>query len=441
MNYKKILLLHISLLIFALDCSASDYLVPTFTNISETAKNKRAFKLDENKICQDISIVAVVNGEPITSAELKDRMLMMTNGDLSKIPHEHLHEAKKTILNQLINERIQLQTIKLAGMAVDDNDIDRAIEHAEQQNNMKPGQMINELSSKGVSQKTIRQHFAAKVGWYRFISNYYRGLIEVSNADIKGKELPQSKRSPKYHLAEIVINYDSFTDEEQALSIASQIHQQLVEGRHFSETAMATSTAPSAANGGDIGWIVEEQLQPEIRSALKSMEPSQLSPPIKAGNAYKIILFRNIKYPDNKSETVDVRQLDIKISDKISQEEKEAEVNRINDMFELIENCQEFEKAAEQIETSQLHVYKDVSLPELSTDLQKVIKDLKLNKASKGIESNDSVVYFMVCNRSMKVAEKIEEEQYDKIASSRLNAIANQKIHDLRRTASVDVRI
>jgi hypothetical protein len=41
----------------------------------------------------------------------------------------------------------------------------------------------------------------------------------------------------------------------------------------------------------------------------------------------------------------------------------------------------------------------------------------------------------------MKVAEKIEEEQYDKIASSRLNAIANQKIHDLRRTASVDVRI
>lgn len=442
MNYRFFIHIQIFLALATGLCGAQDYGAPTFSEISKAAKKQTKYNYDENKICQDISIVAVVNGEPITSAELKDRMLMMTNGDLSKIPQEHLAEAKKTILNQLINERVQLQTIKLAGLAVDDNDVNKAIEHAEQQNNMQPGQLIKELKSKGVSEKTVRAHFAAKVGWYKFVSNYYHSLIEVSKSDLKGKETSQAKRSPRYHLAEIVINYDDFNEAEQAHDLANQIYQQLKEGRHFSEAAVAMSTAPSAANGGDIGWIVEEQLQPEILEALKAMQPSQLSPPIHTKNAYKIIFFRNIKYPDDKSQTIDARQLDIKLPDFKSEDEKTEEINKINDMFELIETCHEFEKASEQIENSQLHVYKDVSLPELSADLQKVLKDLPLNKPSKGVESEDSVVYFIVCNKGMKAAEKFdEEEQYDRIASSRLNAIATQKIHDLRRTASVDVRI
>ncbi len=422
--------------------ASQDYIAPTFSKISETATKQKKYKYDENKICQDISIVAVVNGEPITSAELKDRMLMMTNGDLSKIPQEHLADAKKTILKQLINERIQLQTIKLAGLTVDDNDVKKAIEHAEQQNNMKPNQLIKELKSKGISEKTVRDHFAAKVGWYKFVSNYYHGLIEVSKSDLKGKETAQAKRSPRYHLAEIVVNFDDFNDAGAAQELANQIYQQLKEGRHFSEAAVAMSTAPSAANGGDIGWIVEEQLQPEILDVLKRMQPSQLSSPILTKNAYKIIFYRNIKHPGNISSTVDARQLDIKLPECNSEEEKEAEISKMNDMFELIESCHEFEKASEQIENSQLHVYKDVSLPELSTDLQTALKDLEINKPSKGIVSDDSVVYFIVCDKNKKVAEKLdEEEKYDKIASSRLNAIANQKMHDLRRTASVDVRI
>ncbi len=442
MTYKYIFLLSFVLAGFTNASKASNYVVPTFTKVSDVAKNKKKYTYDESKICQNVTIVAVVNGEPITSTELTNRLLMMTNGDLSKIPQEHISQAKKTILNQLINERIQLQTIKLAGLTVDEADVNRAMEHAEHQNNMKPGQLIKELKSKGVPEKTVRQHFAAKVGWYKFISNYYRNLIEVSKSDLENKELPQSKRSPRYHLAEIVINFESFADEDQAREIAYQLNQQLKEGRHFSEAAVAVSTSPSAANGGDIGWIIAEQLQPEIQEALKDMKPNQLSEPIRTPNSYKIIFFRNIKTPDNKSETIDARQLDIKLCDSLSDDQKEEEITRLNDMFELIKSCREFEKVAEQIEHSQLHVYKDVSLPELSTDLQTILADLPLGKVSDGIKNNDSVVYFMVCGKDVKVAEKIdEEEKYDKIASSRLNAVAAQKTNGLRRTASVDVRI
>ena len=45
----------------------------------------------------------------------------------------------------------------------------------------------------------------------------------------------------------------------------------------------------SAAKGGDLGWVPETQLIPEIRAAVVRMTKGELSPPIRSASGWHIV--------------------------------------------------------------------------------------------------------------------------------------------------------
>ena len=436
---------------YAVDMPQADYAPPAPTHAPEhiienevapqtITSHSKGPHTSPRKVDHCAQIVAVVNDRIITMQDLNDRLRMLVRTNIADIPPEDLKRVKRDILLQMIDEKLQLEIIESAKIIINDEDVKSAIRYMEEQNHVESGSILRELKEKGVSDKTIKDHFGAKIGWSRLIS-YYRDTIEVGKKDLAEQEAKKDVKEKQFLLAELVFPFETLMDEdgahEQAIQALSRIHQ----GDNFSQVAYEVSHSPSAATGGDIGWIQESQCEPAVRDVLRFLKPGELSRPIKTEKSYKVILLRNVMLPNNQADTLTARQLEIKFAPNLSEKDREEERIRLDGLFETIEGCEQFDRLEDQLE-GELHIYKDVSLPDLSKDLQDVLKDLPVGKPSAGYETENSVVYLMVCKRSLEKAQHVtHEEKSDAIVSQRLGAFAEQKLRDIRRVAAIDIRL
>lgn len=424
----------------AVHMPGGDYAPPSHS-FEPTLKEKALeAKTTKDKVEQQVKIAAVVNDKIITTKDLEERMRMMIRTDLSAIPQEQLPKIRQDILRQMIDEKLQLEITTNAGIKISSQDVENAIKYMEEQNQMAAGSVNTELKEKGISQKTIQDHFGAKIAWSRLIG-YYRDTIEVGKKELNEKIQSEDDGERKYLLAELVFPFDSPMEENAAQEQAFQALARVRQGDHFSQVAYEMSQTPSAASGGDIGWIKESQCESSIKDTLETLKPGELSNPIKTHEAYKVVLLRNTREPSNTALTLVARQLEVKLDPKLTATQRDEERNRLDGLFETLEGCQQFDKVEEQLDGN-MNIYKDVSLPDLSEDLQKALKNLPIGKASNGYLSDDSIVYFMVCRRSMETVQPVNQaEKTDAIVNHRLSAFAEQKLRDLRRVAAIDIRL
>jgi len=103
-------------------------------------------------------------------------------------------------------------------------------------------------------------------------------------------------------------NKDSFTEKEQVHLYnilleteeeAQNILEQLTAGADFSEIAIEKSTGPSAAQGGDLGYVSAGTIIPEIEEVVFALEVEELSEVVKTDFGFHIL-----KITDKKPETV-----------------------------------------------------------------------------------------------------------------------------------------
>jgi parvulin-like peptidyl-prolyl isomerase len=106
----------------------------------------------------------------------------------------------------------------------------------------------------------------------------------------------------QFRLAQIFValpkNADkASTEKAQAKleTIKKSLHQS---GADFATVAKANSEEPeSATRGGELGWLTESQIQPEVRSQLGSLSKNSISEPIRLDDGWHILKVIEIKEP------------------------------------------------------------------------------------------------------------------------------------------------
>ncbi len=92
----------------------------------------------------------------------------------------------------------------------------------------------------------------------------------------------QLVRSPQVHLAQIYTK-----DAAQADEVAKKAHEK---GADFSQLSTQYSQhAESVRNKGDMGWLVVENLTPEIRAVAEKLNTGEVSKPIKVADGWHVL--------------------------------------------------------------------------------------------------------------------------------------------------------
>jgi peptidylprolyl isomerase len=134
------------------------------------------------------------------------------------------------------------------------------------------------------------ESYLAEVGQ---VPDDYPSDEEVQKVYAAEKE--QLKLPKRYRVAQIFIAADD--DKEAARKRAQEIADTLKdEPGEFSALAKRNSNdAASAARGGELGWLAEAEITPEIRTAVAGLSKGQISAPVAGRSGYHILLLQDVR--------------------------------------------------------------------------------------------------------------------------------------------------
>jgi peptidylprolyl isomerase len=117
----------------------------------------------------------------------------------------------------------------------------------------------------------------------------------------------------QFHLAQIYVAVPEGSDkaaEDQARKKVSEIQARLKQPKaDFAAVAKETSgQAGAAENGGDLGWIAETQLLPEIKAQVMGMASGAIGEPLKLADGFHIVKLIETKAAETRA-IAEVREL------------------------------------------------------------------------------------------------------------------------------------
>ena len=143
------------------------------------------------------NIVATVNGDPVTSSDVDDRMKMLRA--LRK------PASREAALEDLIGDSLRNKELKKFGVVAGDNDISQELIRESKEAKMEPQALAAVLQRTGIPQDHLRSHWQAMAGFNYYVRARNRNL-EPGDAEIRAEMAAQGKtaRSTDYRLQEVV---------------------------------------------------------------------------------------------------------------------------------------------------------------------------------------------------------------------------------------------
>lgn len=389
-----------------------------------------------------IRIAALVNEEVVTQYDLQSRTDLIILSSQLPNTEEVRQRLAPQVLRTLIDDRLRLQETRKQKIAVTDQDIDSAIREIEERNKMKPGGMLAMLDQYRIDRGTLRLQLEADIAWRRLIGNQVRASVTITDETVDDaiQRIEANKGKPEHLISEIFISMSAAKSVAEAKQIAERLRQQIVDGANFAELARSFSQSASAATGGNLGWMRDDQLDQALVDAISAMKPGDLSQPIQGIDGFYILALRS------RRESEGLPTPDISLT--LQQVFIPPEAGDINARTAIAENisasaksCDDMDAAGKKLASPQSGRLSDIKLASLPQAIRDQVGELKDREASKPIRVGDGVMVLMICQRKGdEVTAETRNRVRAMLTGERAELIARRQLRDLYRSAFVDIR-
>jgi len=241
-------------------------------------------------------IVAVVNDDVITRTELDARLHAVKDqlkNQPSPLPPDAVLEEQ--VLDRMILASLQLQLADHNGIRVDDDTLNRTIEHIAEDNKLSLGEFRAALEKEGYDFATFREDIRREIIISRVQQRQVSDRIMVTEQEIDNflaTQRAQGDTGAEYHLAHILIAVPDAASSERigaARRRAAEVLAKLRAGANFQETAIAVSNGQQALQGGDLGWRKLAELPTLFVEPVSHMKAGDISDLIRSPSGFHII--------------------------------------------------------------------------------------------------------------------------------------------------------
>ncbi len=403
------------------------------------------------------SVAAIVNSDVITDYDLRQRVaLFVATSGVQPTP-DALKKIRAQILDQLETEQLQIQEAKRKHITVSMPEVDKAIDKIVAENHLNLDQLKAVLAKNGVNFTTLRAQIAAQLIWQKTVEDEFQGLINVSDSQIDAELSRQSEGAdkPHYLVSVIFLAVETPEDDDKVLKNITDLSSQLQTGAPFPNVARQFSQSPSAASGGDLGWVHDGQLAPELNDALRKMTPGTISAPIRSTGGYYILALRErqeaagTKLPEQPvdqgpKDRLPLARILLPLGPKPSQQIAESAMKLATQISQHVSSCDHLEKLSQQIHGSVYMNLGEMKLTDLSAQMQAELAKTQSGQPTEPFVDSAGVEIIFRCDKAvpkltafqMPTRQEVEEQLFDQ----QVTAFARRYIRDLRRQADVETR-
>ena len=400
-----------------------------------------ALAQDEQKIA------AIVNDEIITAYDVGQRSRLALSSSGIPVDDQALAQVEDQILRQLIDERLQLQEARKREIVVSEEEISAAMAEIIRNNDMTMDVFEQFLESNGIQRSTLERQIRTELAWNRTINKMMGFRIAVSEEMIN-RQLEQLRayagRSERL-VSEIFLPIDRPENEEIARQFAVNLVEQVKTGASFSNLARQFSQGSTAASGGDLGWVREGQLAPELDLALAAIPVGGLSDPVRGPEGWYIFGVRDsrvIAGGDPNLATVTMRQIVVPVDVATASEDLARErIALAESIRNRITGCDSVDQVVASAPGVRVERLDEIQLGSVDPQFRARLRDLQAGQTSSAIPMDDGLSMFVMCQRvDPEGGLPSRDAVQSTIERQQLSLLAKRYMRDLRADGTVELR-
>jgi len=393
-------------------------------------------------------VAAIVNDSIISTYDLRQRIMLLIVTAGVQPTEENMPQIQREALRGLIDEHLEIQELKRVekqqkfSIIADKDDIDRQIDRMAEENRMSGQQLLKSLEAAGVGADTLRDQLRAEISWQRWINGRYGSRLRVGDDQIEAQlaQLNAAAAKPQFLLSEIFIDPARTGGMANAVRGGQQLIAQLQQGAPFAGVARQFSSAPTAANGGDAGWVSTGSVAPELQQALDEMRPGQLSQPITTKDGVYILFLRD-KRAGNKAALVDLKQMAVRVASDATPEVLEAAKVKLLGLKPKINGCKDMEAVAATASDVVAGDLGEAEIKDLAPAFREAAEALNVGQVSDPIRTPAGLHLIAVCGKRQGGAKApTKEEIENRMIGQQLAMISKRYLRDLRNSATIETR-
>lgn len=429
----------------------------------QEAKNNDAGVIDATADKTDAdsdSVVATVNDESISDFELRQRMAlyMALNGITQQLTPEQKNRIRGQILDILESEKLQLQEAVKKKITVSPVEVDKRLNAMMQDYRFSIEQLRQNLSAAGASEDALRSQITASIAWQKTVQDEYGEDVNIT-PDMVNSELSryaESANKPHYHVLEIFLPVDNPEQNEKVRKDADEVERQLHQGAPFAMVARQFSQHPTAATGGEMGWISDGQLAPELNQALAKMSIGNISDPIRSTGGWYIIGLRERQEPlgtkiasiptgvTGPAGTLPLARLLFPVNPHAPKGELDPVMKVAVQIQQHYLGCDQLDELHTKMNGTIYMNLGDAKLADLSPQIQEAMKDTHPGEAAPAFLSEAGIELIGRCDKRIEVKTAYvmptRQQVEDQLFQNQIATLARRYLRDLKREANIQLR-
>ena len=389
-------------------------------------------------------VLATVNDSIITGFDLRQRMLLLIAMTQVQPTQENLPAIQQEALNALIDERLQTQELARYaedGLRVSDEVVNAEIAAMAQEVGTTPQAYLEFLAQGGIRPATLREQIRTRIGWTQLVGGRFQSRARPSRAAVDAalRQIAEAATKKQYLIGEIYIEASRVGGQQAAMNGANQLVAQMVQGAPFQAVAQQFSAAPSAARGGDAGWIAEGTVPPPLQQALDQLQPGQLSRPIPVEGGVYVIYLRD-KRDGSAASLVQLKQVMVELPEGATEAPVAAAAQRLEALRPQL-TCDNILTRASSEQGLLGADLGETDVQDLLPQFQQVAREAELGSVSAPVRTPLGLHLLAVCGRRAGGAETPTAEQVEnQLFRQNLATLGRRYMRDLREDALIEMK-
>lgn len=381
------------------------------------------------------AVLAYVNQSPITAYDVQARAELLTVTGQVGVSKGSDASFRAEILADLIDETIQVDQAAQQGILPGQDAVETSFAQLAARNNLSPEEFEEVLRTRDIDPRLFKTQLLPQIAWNNVLRANANGRLGVSDEDLDARwsEIQAQAGRQEWLLTEIYLDGVTRATAEAAAD-------SLRAAPDFIALVRDISDSPSAADGGDLGWMQEGTLGAAREAAIREINVGEISAPVASAGGYFIYGIRATRPvgASSVSTEVDLKRLTVPLTEGGESLEDQQRLGALETVLRQVNTCERFLQAAEIYGAEGSGDLGFVSLASLPPLHANAIAQLPTGRISPLLPIQGGGVVYIACDTRDIAQPLTKEEVRAEMAAERQQELSEELMLLYRRQAYIE---